>query len=183
MPEIGKKEQEIMFSRLHKNFNSSKIRLINYKLIYNPLLTNLKFKNRYDNKCFMCKKEINEDKEHIFVKCDIAKKCLQYVEGNFLEIKGTSNSLVLLKFKCMMAEEDYNSLSCFVYVAWRVRNECKHGDDKVNSFDKTNSSQLSTGQYVQRGIKKGSFNFDAYYSKKLTIQKNMVKKFAKVAIY
>ena len=38
----------------------------------------------------------------------------------------------------------------------------------------TNSIQLSTGQYGQRGIKKG-FNFDAYYSKKLTIQRNIEK--------
>ena len=83
----------------------------------------------------MCKKVINEDLEHIFIKCDIAKKCFQYVKENFLEDKETSNSLVLLKFKRRMTEEDYNALSCFVYVVWRVRNECKHGDDKVNSFE------------------------------------------------
>ena len=47
----------------------------------------------------MCKKVINEDLEHIFIKCDIAKKCFQYVKENFLEDKETSNSLVLLKFK------------------------------------------------------------------------------------
>ena len=80
MPEIGKKEQEIMFSTMHKKLNSSKIRLTNYKLIYNALPTNFKFKNRYDNKCYMCKKVINEDLEHIFIKCDIAKKCFQYVK-------------------------------------------------------------------------------------------------------
>ena len=43
----------------------------------------------------MCKKVINEDLEHIFIKCDIAKKCFQYVKENFLEDKETSNSLVL----------------------------------------------------------------------------------------
>ena len=95
MPEIGKKEQEIMFSTMHKKLNSSKIRLTNYKLIYNALPTNFKFKNRYENKCYMCKKVINEDLEHIFIKCDIAKKCFQYVKENFLEDKETSNSLVL----------------------------------------------------------------------------------------
>ena len=83
----------------------------------------------------MCKKVLNEDLEHIFVKCDIAKKCYKYIKENYLEDEETPNSLVLLKFKRRMAEEDYNALSWFVYVVWRVRNECKHGDDKVNSFE------------------------------------------------
>jgi hypothetical protein len=74
----------------------------------------------------MCKKVLNEDLEHIFVKCDMVKKWFHYVKENFLENKETSNSLVLLKFKRRMMDEDYRTLSCFVYVVWRVRNECKH---------------------------------------------------------
>ena len=135
LPELEIKEQEIMFSKLHKKLNSSKMRLTNYKLIQNALPTNFKFKNRYDNKCYMCKKVLNEDLEHIFVKCDMVKKWFHYVKENFLENKETSNSLVLLKFKRRMVDEDYRTLSCFVYVVWRVRNECKHGDTRINSFE------------------------------------------------
>ena len=132
--ELDEKEQELMFLRLHK-INSSKIRLTNYKLIYNALPTNSKFKNRYNNNCFMCKKVLNEDVEHIFLKCKITKQCFQYIVENFLEKKETSNSLVLLKFKRRTTERDYKVLSCFVYVIWRIRNECKHGDDRLNSFE------------------------------------------------
>ena len=83
----------------------------------------------------MCKKVLNEDLEHIFVKFDMVKKWFHYVKENFLENKETSNSLVLLKFKRGMVDEDYRTLSCFVYVVWRVRNECKHGDTRINSFE------------------------------------------------
>ena len=132
--ELDEKEQELMFLRLHK-INSSKIRLTNYKLIYNALPTNSKFKNRYNNNCFMCKKVLNEDVEHIFLKCKITKQCFQYIVENFLEKKETSKSLVLSKFKRKTTEKDYKVLSCFVYVIWRIRNECKHGDDRLNSFE------------------------------------------------
>jgi hypothetical protein len=74
--ELDEKEQELMFTRIHK-INSSKIRLTKYKLIYNALPTNSKFKNRYNNNCFMCKKFLNEDLEHIFLKCKITKQCFQ----------------------------------------------------------------------------------------------------------
>ena len=49
-------------------------------------------------------------------------------------------------------------------------------DAEGNLIVKTRKPKnLSTGQYGQRGIKKGSFNFDAYYSKKVTIQRNIEK--------
>ena len=66
-----KKEQEIMFSKIHKKINSSNIRLANYKLIHSAFSTNAKFKNRYDNKV------LNEDLENIFIKFNITKQCFQ----------------------------------------------------------------------------------------------------------
>ena len=46
----------------------------NFKLIRHGLPTNAKFKNRYDNSCFMCKKIINENTDHVFVHCEQATK-------------------------------------------------------------------------------------------------------------
>jgi exonuclease III len=125
---IDKNEQEFIYANVHKSLNSSKVRLTNYKLIHHGLATNTKFKNRYDRKCFMCKKALNENSEHIFVKCALAEKFYEYIKMNFMIKKSLQNSLVLLKFKRKIAEKDYKVLSCYVYCVWRVRNECKHQD-------------------------------------------------------
>jgi len=106
----------------------------NFKLIRHGLPTNAKFKNRYDNICFMCKKIINENTDHVFVQCELAIKFFEYVNRNFLEKKQLKNSLVLLELKRNLSERDYRVLSCYVYCAWRVRNECKHGK-VVNPFE------------------------------------------------
>jgi hypothetical protein len=130
---ISKNDQEYIFSKIHKFINSSKIRLTNYKLIHHGLMTNSKFKNRYDKNCFMCKKTLNENVEHIFVKCKEAEKCFEHIKYKLID-KKLKNSLVLLKFKRGLAEQDYKILSCYVYCVWRVRNECKHGNG-VNPFE------------------------------------------------
>ena len=130
---ISKNDQEYIFSKIHKFINSSKIRLTNYKLIHHGLMTNSKFKNRYDKNCFMCKKTLNENEEHIFVKCKEAEKCFEHIKYKLID-KKLKNSLVLLKFKRGLAEQDYKILSCYVYCVWRVRNECKHGNG-VNPFE------------------------------------------------
>jgi hypothetical protein len=118
---------------MHKVLNSSKIRLTNYKLIHHALTTNSK-KNRYDSVCFMCKKSLNENSEHIFLKSEFAEKFFEFIKEKYIEKKDLKNSLVLLKFKRNLAEKDYKVLSCYVYCVWRVRNECKHGMD-VNPFE------------------------------------------------
>jgi hypothetical protein len=132
--DINKNDQEYIFYKMHKVLNSSKIRLTNYKLIHHALTTNSKFKNRYDSVCFMCKKSLNENSEHIFLKCEFAEKFFEFIKEKYIEKKDLKNSLVLLKFKRNLAEKDYKVLSCYVYCVWRVRNECKHGMD-VNPFE------------------------------------------------
>jgi len=128
---IDKNEEPIIFLDINK-LNSSNIRLVNYKLLYNALPTNFKFKNKYDNECFMCKKKINEDCEHIFIKCERAREFYEYVRHAYLHKKNLPNSLDLLEFKRGISEDDYRALSCFVYSVWRVRNMCKHNELDVN---------------------------------------------------
>jgi hypothetical protein len=86
------------------------------------------------NCCFMCKKTLNENSEHIFVKCELAEKFFDFIKNAYLDKKELKNSLVLLKFKRDVTERDYKILSCYVYCVWRVRNECKHGRD-VDPFE------------------------------------------------
>jgi hypothetical protein len=82
----------------------------------------------------MCKKTLNENSEHIFVKCEYAERFFEFIRENYIEKKDLNNSLVLLKFKQNVTEKDYRVLSCLVYCVWRVRNECKHGMD-VDPFE------------------------------------------------
>ena len=124
---IDNNEQERIYSKIHK-LNSSKVRLTNYKLLHDGLPTNKKFRHRYDYKCYVCKKKLSEDLEHIFVKCEKSKIFYTYIKEYFLSNKAMENSLDLLRYKRKVAEEDYRVLSCFVYVVWRVRNACKHGE-------------------------------------------------------
>ena len=64
---LSKSVQEYIYTKIHKIINSSKVRLTNYKLLHHGLPTNSKFKNRYDKNCFMCKRVLNENTEHIYL--------------------------------------------------------------------------------------------------------------------
>ena len=133
---IENKEQINIFLNINR-LNYSNIRLINYKLLRRGLPTNEKFKNRYDNVCFMCEKNLTESPKHIFVTCEISKKFYEYMRQEYLQKKNLTNSLDLLEFKHKVSENDYKALSCFVYSVWRVRNMCKHSeitDNHLNSF-------------------------------------------------
>ena len=126
--------EENIFLDIHK-LNSSNVRLVNYKLIFNSLPTNYKFKNRYDKICFMCKKKLNEDIKHIFVNCKYAKESFGYVKRDFMTDKTLNNSLELLEFKRDVDDFDYRILSCYVYSMWRVRNSLKHNEKNASPFE------------------------------------------------
>jgi len=134
-PKIEMKEQESIYSLVHKKISFSNIRLVNYKLLHNGLPTNFKFNNRYENHCFMCKKKLNEDLEHIFVKCSFSKKIFDYIKINWLRKENLRNSLDLLKFKRNLSEEHYRIISCYIYCTWRIRNECKHKENYKNILE------------------------------------------------
>ena len=133
-PNIENKEQINIFLDINR-LNCSNIRLINYKLLRHGLPTNKKFKNRYDNICFMCKKILNESPEHIFVTCEISKEFYEFIRQDYLYKKSLRNSLDLLEFKRGVSENDYRALSCFVYCVWRMRNMSKHSEIDDNHPD------------------------------------------------
>ena len=83
---IENKEQINIFLNINR-LNYSNIRLINYKLLRRGLPTNEKFKNRYDNVCFMCEKNLTESPKHIFVTCEISKKFYEYMRQEYLQKK------------------------------------------------------------------------------------------------
>jgi len=80
----GKKEDQQIFLSLNK-LNSSNLRLINYKLKYNALPKNYKFRNKYD-KNVICPKII-EDCEYIFITCKCSREFYEYVKHEYLRKK------------------------------------------------------------------------------------------------
>ena len=82
----------------------------------------------------MCKRKITESLEHIFVDCEKTKKLYEYIRKDFLKNKQLNNSLDLLRLKRGVSDEDFGIVSYFVYIVWRVRNACKHGE--IKRFEK-----------------------------------------------
>ena len=115
-------EQKNLYSKIHKLNKSSCIRIINYKLMFNGLPTNKKFKNRYGKMCFMCKKIVVEDIEHIFVNCNQTKLFYEFIRVKFLKNKNLKNSIDILQYKNKVSDEDFKILSTFIYTVWRIRN-------------------------------------------------------------
>ena len=68
--------------------------MTNYKLMHDGLPTNDKFKNRYDNKCYLCNKKQDENLQHLFVDCQMATNCYEYIRESFLANKKKKKLLI-----------------------------------------------------------------------------------------
>ena len=128
--EASNREEEI-FENLNNNIKDSKLKIINYKIILNGLGLNKKFRNRYGKICYLCKKEVDEDLEHLFLSCDSIKPCLNFVE-NILEKKQRINSIDCVRYKRNYSKQDYLVISFYTECIWRIRNIMKHNSEKIN---------------------------------------------------
>ena len=79
-----KEGQKAFCIMLHKVDLPSNVKIINFKLMLNGLPTNKKFNNQYDKKCYLCNKAVDEDLEHLFVSCEVSKKCYSFVKDNYM---------------------------------------------------------------------------------------------------
>jgi hypothetical protein len=128
---VSSMDQKNVFARLHKLISNSNIFLVNYKFLLNGLPVNKKFNCRYDKICFLCKKNVAEDLAHLFVECEITKKCFQFVSPCITH-KNKILSQDLLQLKLQVSDDDFLQLSKFVFAIWRTRNAMKHGN---SNFD------------------------------------------------
>ena len=120
------KEQENFCMKLHKANISSNIRTINYKLMLNGLPTNKKFNNKYDKKCYLCNRIVDEDIEHIFVQCVTTKLCFDLVSENYLCNKDSKLSLDMIQFKSGVDKLDFVHIAGFVYCIWITRQSVRN---------------------------------------------------------
>ena len=85
----------------------------------------------------MCKKNLNESCEHIFINCECPREFYEHVKHEYLHKKNLNNFIKSLERKRGIAENDCGALSCYVYSVWRIRNICKHNEaeeDLMNNF-------------------------------------------------
>ena len=80
-------EQENIYSDIHKFNKISSVRIVNYKLLFNGLPTNKKFKNRYSQKCYMCDRVCDENTDHIFINCKQTKSFYNHILIKYLSDK------------------------------------------------------------------------------------------------
>ena len=121
--------EKVVFESLHSFNTDSSLRSFKYKIIFNALPTNKKFKNIYGKFCYICKKEIDEDIEHILFKCEGIKECKELVKEK-LKDKIAINIYDKIRYGYGVCRDDYVALSCYASVIWRVRNILKHNSEK-----------------------------------------------------
>ena len=128
MPRRGR-EFEI-FGKLHKIVKDSEIKSINYKIVMDGLGINKKFRNRYGKVCYICKKEVDEDLEHIFINCKRVEPCIAFVSKQ-LNLKKIPN-IDCIRYKYDFMEKEYLSFSYYTTCIWKIRNIMKQSGEKVN---------------------------------------------------
>ena len=125
-----KEGQKAFCTMLHKVDLPSNVKIINYKLMLNGLPTNKKFNNKYDKKCYLCNKAVDEDLEHLFVSCEVSKKCYSFVKDNYMVNKSLNLSIDIVSYKSRVDLVDFSYLANFVYGIWitryTVRNTADH---------------------------------------------------------
>jgi len=55
--------------------------------IFRDMFKILYFRNKYDKRCLMCNKNLNEDCEHIFITCERSKEFYEFVRHEYLHRK------------------------------------------------------------------------------------------------
>ena len=132
LPNLRSTDQKLVFNSLHQNNRLSNLVVFNYKLLFKALPTNKKFNNRYEKKCYLCNKVTDESISHLFVECDLAKKCYDFVKNKFLLDKNIRLSLNLVQYKLNINKNDYAMISTFAYSIWHIRNKIKHSNGSHN---------------------------------------------------
>ena len=100
----------------------------------NGLPLNKKFKNRYEKKCYFCNKVVDEDLLHLFVECNISRKCFDFIIS-YLTNKDLEVHLDLIQFKYNLIENDYRIISLYVWAIWLTRNILKYSKELIDAFN------------------------------------------------
>ena len=91
---------------------------LDYRIFVNGLPTLDKFKNTKNN-CYMCKK-MRENRNHIFVECEMAKSLLEYLaHKSVLESTKMNVNSIIYHLECN--SEEIKILTAFESTMWKFR--------------------------------------------------------------
>ena len=102
----------------------------------NGLPLNAKFKNRYDKKCYIYKKAVDEDLSHLFFVCCKAKSCFDFIRS-FLTNKDLDIYLDIIQYKYTLNKRYCGISSICVSAIWQTRNILKDWSLTLLIFLKT----------------------------------------------
>ena len=120
------------FLKLHRIIKYSYLKSLNYRLqIYNGLPCNTKFKYRYVKICYLCKREVDETIEHIFIACHKVNERLKIMRTK-LENANMVINIDTLRYKINISENDYRTFSYYIISVWRIRNILKHTNENLD---------------------------------------------------
>ena len=102
-----------------------KLREMNYRVIYNALSLGFKFKEKMNNRCYLCQR-YKEDQDHLFINCTVTYDLFSMIKKNF-----KSNEIKLSKLRVFYSynldRNDTFMMSIFKYTIWSLRNIIRKG--------------------------------------------------------
>ena len=85
-------------------------------------------------KCYLCNKVVDEDLSHLFVGCNKAKSCFDFIRS-FLTNKDLDVHLDIIQYKNSLNKRDYVIISIYVSAIWQTRNILKHSKEVIDAFN------------------------------------------------
>jgi hypothetical protein len=118
---------------LDKNLDSN-LRIINFKILNNALSLNIKYSNRIQNRCYLCKNS-KEELDHLFIDCQVTNRLFKDSVAKYFEkdFKYNKNSIYFSK---NLDKKETKILSIFKYCIWKIRNMAKKENYKNFEFFK-----------------------------------------------
>ena len=107
----------------------SRLREVNYRVIYNALSLGLKFTGKMNNRCYFCKNQ-KEDQDHLFINCKITENLFNQIRKNLNQ----NFNLTKLKvfYSVGLDKNDLKIMSVFKYTIWSIRNIIRKGENLTN---------------------------------------------------
>ena len=121
-----------VYLSLNNKSLESRLRVINYKVLFDALSLNIKYSDRLKKKCYLCG-SCNEDLEHLFVGCRVTTFLFEKIKYLLSESQVFLTKKVIF-YGMGLNFEDNRLISIFKYSIWMIR--CIRRKEVID-FEKT----------------------------------------------
>ena len=111
----------IVYENVIINTNSSELKAINYKVLFDALACNQRF-NGEKVKCVLCDRE-EESRNHLFLKCEISKGLFKSMREFMVKDWEMNEENIFLCIN--LTKHDTKIVSLYKYSIWKIRNLVK----------------------------------------------------------